>query len=178
LKPKKIFAVSIVLAMSSAFIISGCSSGNVEVKIKHEQTNDNRGADGYTPLERGKVRRQIITDTQKALDIWIKGDISAYDQAFTESLLKEYKTQLAKLSKENTEKIRVHVKTSLEVTQLAKNEAGLKYAFTDGSYFINARTKNVMTPPSNKASEIDIVVKKEGAHWKIKAMLGNGKQTL
>jgi hypothetical protein len=178
LKAKNIFIASIFLVMSTTFILGGCTSGNVEVKIKQEQLKDNRGADGYTPLERGKVRRQILTDTQKSLDIWIKGDISAYDQAFTRSLLNEYKTQLAKLNKDNTEKIRVHTKTSLEVTQLARNEAGLKYAFTDGSYFINTKTKKITTPPSNKASEIDIVVKKDGAYWKIKAMLGNGKQTL
>jgi hypothetical protein len=170
--------VSALLILPLLSALAGCSSSSVDVKITQDQPKDDRGLDGLTPLERGKVRRQVLNDTQKALDVWIKGDTKAYDRAFTKALLKEYEVQLAKLKSNNKEKIRIHTESKLEVTELTKEEAGLKYTFTDGSYFVNAKTKKVITPPSNKSSEIAITVKKENGLWRINAMIGNGEQTL
>ncbi|MBS3909770.1 MAG: hypothetical protein KGZ93_09130 [Actinobacteria bacterium] len=159
------------------FLLQGCGSGGVDVDIKNVTANA-PSKDGLEPLERGKVRRQILNETEENIAIWLKGVSAEYDQAFSENLLAPYEKQLAKLRQEGRDKVRIHENQAFEVTELAKDAATVEYTFIDKSYFVSAATGKVVVPAKNSESEILISVVKEDGRWKIRALIGSGEATL
>lgn len=174
---RRSFLPAAVLLALVAFLLQGCSSGGIEVDIKNVQ-GETPSKDGLEPLERGKVRRQILNETEENVATWLKGDAVDYPNAFTAKLLASYEEQLEKLHREGKDKIRRHESQKFEVTELAKDEATIKYTFIDKSYFVSAATGKVVTPPKNAESEILISAVKEGERWKIRALIGSGEATL
>lgn len=170
--------------MIAVAIAAGCTNDNVDMQIQQPpQSNSEVGKDGLTPLERGKVRRQILNDMRENMDIWLKGDTQNYDKAFSKKLIKIYREQLDKLHQRGQDKVRVHENTRMEVVELDSPTVGaVKYYFDEKSYFIDIKTKKITKfvekAPQGQQSQFEIVVIKEDGRWKIDAMIGAGEATL
>lgn len=158
-------------------LAQGCGSGGIDVDIK----NVNSGAtakDGLEPLERGKIRREILNEIEEGVAIWLKGDSSGYSKAFTKKLAASYTDQVEKLHLRGTDKVRRHENQAFEVIELTKDSATVKYTFIDKSYFISTSTGKVVTPSKDAESEIYINVVKEENRWKMQSLIGSGEATL
>lgn len=174
LRPTTLFIATSLVAL---FLVQGCSSGGIDVDIKNVES-DASSSDGLDPLERGKMRRAILNDTEEGVAIWLKGDSAGYSKAYTKELAASYLDQLEKLHQKGTDKVRRHENQLFEVVELTKDSATVKYTFVDKSYFISTSTSEVVNPAKNAESEIYINVVKEDNRWKIQALIGAGEATL
>jgi len=171
----------LVIGLASISLLStGCGSrGSNDIEVVLESTQDQaKSKDGLDPLTRGKIRRQILDDTEEIVAFWLKGDMRSLEQGFTKELFTKYESRVADLHNEGQEKIRIHENQDFEVTELSKNAATVKYIFDDKSYFISKSTGKKVKALDKPKTEIDISVEKSGKRWKVKAMFGSSDGTL
>lgn len=178
---KYIVTLILVIGLASISLFSaGCAPrGSNDLEVVLEPAQDQaKSKDGLDPLTRGKIRRQILDDTEEVVAFWLKGDMKSLEKGFTKELFTKYKSRIDDLHKEGQEKIRIHENQDFEVTELSESAATVKYVFDDKSYFISKSTGKKVKALDKPKSEMDISLKKSGKRWKVKAMFGSSDGTL
>lgn len=171
----------LVISLASISLFSaGCGPrGSNDLEVVLESTQDQaKSKDGIDPLTRGKIRRQILDDTEEVIASWLKGDMKGLEQGFTKELFTKYKSRVDDLHKQDQEKVRIHENQDFEVTELSESAATVKYIFDDKSYFISRSTNKKLKDLDKPKSEMNISVVKSDKRWKVKAMFGSGDGTL
>jgi hypothetical protein len=126
-----------------------------------------------TPLERGKVRRDILTVSEAGLKAWLEDDLDAMPAYFSEDWVNVLRDQHESYVEEAKTRKRVHADTRMDVTELnAKGDQALvEYLFTDESYFVDA-AGNPLTQPSGRETEFQLTLELKDGQWVIVRIVG------
>lgn len=174
------FRMVLALALIAFAVVAsaGCSGGGgtVEVTPAMPKNAENAvGEDGMTPVERGKLREEILGDLREDLDVWRRGDIDSLPKAFVKQQVDNRRKAEESDRAAGKVFVRVHDDPDIEVTDIAsdKKSAHLIYTFTDKSYYAEAGSGRMLTQPANKKTQVTIKAVKQEGRWKIELTIGS-----
>jgi len=136
--------------------------------------------EGLTPLERGRIRGEVLRTLRPAIKAWRAGDIAAMKAYFSAELVAYNAKVKADYARQGRVRVRSHTKASMDVVELTPNgrEASAQYTFKNQSYFASKTTGRALTKPANEEGEIDLVLKRTSKGWTITRMFSGRDELL
>lgn len=170
---KKCIGVVALLALSAA-PLSGCGSDPDPYQarvITSVTSSDQSGS--LTPLERGKIRREVERVAGEGLAAWLEADVAAMSLYFTEDYVAGFEEREAGYAAAGKKRMRVHSEVSSGMTELGTTgeQALVDYNFTDDSYFADLQGKQ-LTEPERKETVFQLTLEKTDEGWRIIRIIG------
>ncbi len=173
------FSVRLLLGALAASILAagvvatpGCGRDPRQTTVI---TSEEAPQTGITPIERGRIRSQVLKTMRQAIGTWRAGDIVAMKRYFSRGLV-DYDAKLkAEYAKKGQVRVRRHSGVFLDVVEMKSDgtQAVVQYTFTNRSYFADRRTRRPVTKPSNKHGEIDITLDRRSSGWMVVRMFSS-----
>lgn len=156
------------LLAASLIVLAGCSRGSNTVVDPTGGAREETST--LTPLERGKVRREILHEVDKWIAGWMASDVDAMSEVATDTVVAEFEKVWSDYAKKGQRVVHVHTRKYLDVIDLAKDghQALVTYRYDDDSYVANAAGTRVETLPPFKDKEIQLTVdRQDDGSWLI-----------
>ncbi len=171
-----VLAASSLLAGSLAALPGCAASDPHQTKTIVESERSQPASGTLTPLQRGEVRRDVLTAARESRDAWMHNDLQAMRSHFSTDYVSYYTRVFAEYKKNGQVRVRKFKDTFFDVSDL--NESGTQalvdWQFTDLSYVAD-RSGTVITPPSKKNSTIQYTMNKVGGKWIVSRMIGSNE---
>lgn len=162
----------VVVGPGLAVTPSGCGDTASQVTlIKVEAAGAAEGE--ITPLERGKIRRQVLSAAEKAIGAWVKDDASEMEVYFAEQYLDYYRGLREKNESQGKTRVRQHESAEMNVTDMnaTGTEVLVEYSFVDKSYYASADGQPVGEPDGSETL-VQIRMELAADQWKVMNMIG------
>lgn len=180
-KARRLVVVGIAgLLLATPLTAVGCgddsdaSQTQVIVTTSTVPSGSGEASQTITPLERGKIRREVIAVAQAAVDAWLTDDLEAMREYFAPSQMEYFQDLHDTYVQEKKQRVRSHSATSIDVTAINNDatEATVEYYFNDDSYFADEQG-TALTEPTHKQTMIQFtLVKDDNGDWMIERIFG------
>lgn len=160
--------LTLTLLAGSLVLLSGCSRGSNTVVDPTGGAKEDTST--LTPLERGKVRREILHEVDRWIAGWMASDADAMSEVATETVVAEFEKVWDGYAKKGQRVEHVHTRKYLDVIDLARDghQALVTYRYDDASYVVDASGRRVETLPPFTDKEIQLTVdRQEDGSWLI-----------
>lgn len=126
-----------------------------------------------TPLERGKLRREVLDHAREFISAWKDSDAEALEALLPEQVADLFTDVWDDYADKGLSVRHVHDLTSLDVTEFNQTatQATVSYVYKDTSYLVDedgAKAKNL--PPLEPSLTITFEREPDGGEWKIVRM--------
>jgi type IV pilus biogenesis protein CpaD/CtpE len=151
--------------------VTGCAQDRSPVIETVEPTEETTSS--LTPLERGKLRREVLDEVRAFIESWKASDADAVEAALPEAFAKKFTDVWDEYAQDGLKVRHVHDVTVLDVTEFnrAATQASVSYAYVDNSYLVDADGDKVLGLPPVDASLTITLEREEGSdEWKIVRM--------
>ncbi|MCZ7661567.1 MAG: hypothetical protein M5U22_00785 [Thermoleophilia bacterium] len=130
-------------------------------------------AESITPLERGKIRRDVLATARGGMNAWLDDDLEAMPQYFGAEYLDEFKKQATTYADEGKIRVRSHSEIVSNVTKIASSgkQALVEYNFTDDSYFTDTNGK-VLSEPDHQKTVFQLTLELTDSDWRVVRIIG------
>jgi len=168
-----IAAIFLGALVASSFALSGCASTTRQTEVVEEKpvaAEDTTAT--LTPLERGKVRRDILRAAKPAMAAFLADDEAGFKKYWDEAYVDLFADKRADYAKKGIERVRKHDVKMMDVVDMneAGTEALVQYRFVEQSYFKDSSGK-AAAPASNKETEIQLTMVKTKNGWIVQRMI-------
>jgi hypothetical protein len=169
-------AVLIVLAAGWT-ALPGCSGDSRQVTIVKPEREKR---EGLTPLERGRIRGEVLRVVRPAIKAWREGDVAAMKRYFSAELATYNAKVKADYARQGKVRVRAHTNVTMDVVELTPDgrEASVQYTFRNRSYFAAKSTRRPLTRPADEDGEIDMILKRTDRGWTITRMFSGRDELL
>jgi len=169
-------AVLVVLAAGWA-ALPGCSGDSRQVTIVKPEREKR---EGLTPLERGRIRGEVLRVVRPAIKAWREGDVAAMKRYFSAELVTYNAKVKADYARQGKVRVRAHTNVTMDVVELTPDgrEASVQYTFRNRSYFAAKSTRRPLTRPADEDGEIDMILKRTDRGWTITRMFSGRDELL
>ena len=154
--PGLVLALLLTVALLGA---SGCgdSASQAEVVVSPPSTSSEATgtADAsLTPLERGRLRREVLAEARAALDAWRTADMDAMKKYFSPDLVKKVQELEATDQAQGKRHVRAHEELFLDVIEMNQDgsQASVEYRFNDNSYDVNLAGARLSEPTGEEGT--------------------------
>jgi len=161
--------------VGGAALVAGCSGAGpsqAEVVPVVTEVTSKEGTATLTPIEKGKLRREILDTAREALGVWMLNDLERMGDFFAEGYVTYYKDQQKKYDQEGVVRVREHESLLFDVVDLTPDgtQAIVKYRFVDRSRFTDRAGRVVRANPV-KETEMQLTMTRKGDAWIVERII-------
>jgi hypothetical protein len=169
----------LVAALLAAIIVvvgtGGCAS-EPATSITTDSGESAAATGTLTPLERGKIRREILDDVELAIEAWLAGDREAFTKYYGPEPQEQMFVRWDAADADGYVIVRDHERLLLDVTELspAGGQALVSYTFTDKTVVLD-EDGSVAFPASGIEADFQLTLERseeDSDTWVIVRMLG------
>lgn len=126
-----------VLALALGGFAGGCTPADGPVIEKVTESEETTPA--LTPLERGKVRREVLDHAREFIEVWTSADAEELGNVLPESVAKQFTDAWREYEADGLQIKHVHEVSKLDVTEINRDatQATVSYVYEDGSYLVD-----------------------------------------
>lgn len=166
--------IGLATALAISMGVGGCRSApTTTVVIPGQSTVDDTAT--LTPLERGELRRLILSDIEEAIKAWTSGDVDAVESSFSPAWTAEFVERWDGYAAEGQQLVHDHELIALDVVEMDESgrQALAAYEFVDHSYVVD-ESGAVVEPPSDFPANVQITAEPDDTGtWRIVRMIGD-----
>ncbi len=153
--------------------LAGCSQDDAYQTHVVTQVTSPEEASALTPLDRGKIRREVLAVARSGVEAWMADDLDGLEDYFGADLARQFQDQAAGYARDTKTRIRVHTATHLDILDInaSGDQALAQYSFTDDSYFADQNGK-ALTDPTHKDTLIQFTLERQDGGWRIVRSIG------
>lgn len=174
-----VYGLGAVSLLAVATLSSSCSAGARQTTVIPEERVSKVATGSLTPIERGKLRREVLKVAREAMDAFLADDPVRIEKYFHE----EYVDYWAKQRAENAAKgqvwVRKHRPEEIDVTTIDErgDSALVEYFFSNDSYYADKAGKPKTAPVGDDDVMVQLTLEKSKDGWTVRRMIGNEEAT-
>jgi predicted lipid-binding transport protein (Tim44 family) len=175
MKRRNALLAGILGALLVLVLASGCSRSASQTTVAPVSEEDTTGT--VTPLERGAIRREALQTVSSAMDAWVRNDLEAMREYFSDEQYEYFKTQDDQYKAEGKVRIRSHESTWTDVVEMTSGgeEVSVKYRFTDNSYF-ESTDGTRLTEPTGDETEMTLGLVRFEGEWVVARVIAGSER--
>lgn len=130
---------------------------------------------GLTPVQRGVIRRDVLSAGNAGIKAWLATDTKAMKPYFKPYYITYYNNLYSKYAKQGKKRVRKIEIKSMDVSDMNNTgrQALIDVQFVDHQYYADLNGKAI-TKPTNKTTFIQLTMDKKSGKWIIDNMIGEG----
>jgi ketosteroid isomerase-like protein len=160
--------VTVIAAVLAAGLLTGCSRGSTLV-VDLDGASDEETAT-LTPLERGELRREVLTAARTWVEAWRSSDADAMRTYATDDVVDLFSSVWDEYATRGQRVEHVHTERFLDVMDLSSDgtQALVTYRYDDDSYVVDAAGATVETLPALSGKEMQLTLQvDDGGTWRV-----------
>ncbi len=162
------------LLVVSAALLASCGNGPdpYQAQVITSVTAPNT-LTTITPIERGKIRREVERVAEDGMAAWLEGDFGIMPRYFSDENVVQFKKQAGTYADEGKVRMRSHSTVRSGVTEIASTgkQALVEYNFTDDSYFADLSGEK-LSEPQHKETVFQLTLENTSVGWRIIRIIG------
>lgn len=169
-------ALAALAVMTAAAVTTGCSRPSEPVIERVDEAAETTSA--VTPLERGKLRREVLDEAKRFIEAWKASDAEKLATLLPEDNVKLFTKPWGEFADQGLSVQHEHDVVTLDVTEFNQDatQATVSYAFKDTSHLVDAQGRKVRDlDPVDSSLTITLERDPDSDEWRILRMFMNAE---
>ncbi|MHB9148473.1 MAG: hypothetical protein ACYC33_00060 [Thermoleophilia bacterium] len=168
-------ALLLTASLLAGPLVTGCGGGadasqtRVETAVTQDATKTT-----VSPLERGKIRREVLRVAEEGMAAWLTDDLDAASEYWSKDNVDRFREQDESYAEEGKRRVREHSSVTMDAVDMSSigDQAIVEYNFTDDSHFVDSAGKQIGEPTHKETLfQLTLQIEDEGV-WRIERVIG------